>query len=130
MIASDIFVVLLLLCIAAHSCHLLSLEYSKSKLSRALRKHENICLLPAVSVGLSLAVVISSALTQPVGSAQCSADSEVNGDIGGIGILLGLFLPSITLVTILLSGHWKAEPSGAKELCMAHLASMLLPLYL
>lgn len=124
MIVSDAFLILLLACIAAYSSHLLLLEYAEAKLPRWMRNHQILCCIPIMSVCLSIAVVIASALTKPSGSPQCSEDSEINADIGGIGVLLGLFLPSALLVVVLLSGHWKAEPSGAKELCMAHMASM------
>jgi hypothetical protein len=45
--------------------------------------------------------------------------------VGGIGVLLGLFLPCGLLFFVLLSGHFRAETSGAKELYMAQLASMI-----
>jgi hypothetical protein len=57
----------------------------------------------------------------------CSDDKkDINPDVGGIGILLGLFLPCLVLLGVLISGHYKAETSGVKELCMAQCASALL----
>lgn len=121
MIVSDAFLILLLACIAAYSSHLLLLEYAEAKLPRWMRNHQTLCYIPIMSVCLSIAVVIASALTKPSESPQCSEDFKINADIGGTGVLLGLFLPSALLVVVLLSGHWKAEPSGAEELCMAHM---------
>ncbi|KAH6616348.1 hypothetical protein C7974DRAFT_43360 [Boeremia exigua] len=121
----DVFLILLLTCITAHSCQILLLEYFRKQLPRRLKQHENIWYLPATSICLSVAVVVASALTKPNTTTQCLQDVEVNADIGGIGVLLGLFLPTVVIGMVLLSGHWKAEPSGAKELCMAHMANLL-----
>lgn len=52
-------------------------------------------------------------------------DQEINPDIGGIGVLLGLFWPSVALAITLALGHKKTEASGAKELCLAHVANLL-----
>ena len=50
---------------------------------------------------------------------------EINPDVGGIGVLLGLFLPCLVLLVVLILGHFTAHTSGAKELCMAQCASKL-----
>ena len=57
-------------------------------------------------------------------STLCMDETTINLDIGGIGVLLGLFLPCILLLLVLISGHFKAERSGAKEVCMAQCACM------
>jgi len=48
----------------------------------------------------------------------------LNPDIGGIGVRLGLYVPLFVSCVSLFAGHWHAEPSGVKELCLAQLASM------
>ena len=77
------------------------------------------------SILLSVALVAVSATTRKDSPAACSAEElGLNPDIGGIGVLMGLFLPCLPLVLILCLGHWRAETFGVKELCIAQLASM------
>ena len=52
-------------------------------------------------------------------------NNEINPDVGGIGVLLGLFLPCLVLLLVLILGHFTAHTSGAKELCIAQFASKL-----
>ncbi|KAH7117597.1 hypothetical protein B0J11DRAFT_570843 [Dendryphion nanum] len=52
-------------------------------------------------------------------------DATINQDIGGVGVLIGLFLPCLVLLFVLGMGHFKSETSGPKELCMAQLANLL-----
>jgi hypothetical protein len=68
-------------------------------------------------------VVISAAIT-PKESPQCVLDGDINPDIGGVGVLLGLCLPSMVLLVVLIGGHKRTTSTGAKELCLAHVASM------
>jgi hypothetical protein len=124
----DAFLATYLLCIAAYSIQLLLLEYWRNTLPECLRVAKRLRVLPIASLCLSVAIVtvlvVSSATDTSKSSNECADDSEINADIGGIGVLLGLFVPSGTLMLVLFSGHWKAETSGAKELCVAQMASM------
>lgn len=80
---------------------------------------------PWVCLALSIVAVVIVPIRVNSSVQTCSEEnSEVNPDIGGIGVLIGLFLPCVILLLVLLSGHFTAETSGAKELCMAQCASM------
>lgn len=119
----DMFLILMCTCIAAHSCHLLLLEYAKARLPLWMARRGSIRYMPVASFILSLVVSIIQAWRKPLYTGTCSNEYNINPDIGGIGVLLGLFLPSLVLWMVLISGHWKAEPLGAKELCNAQMAN-------
>ncbi|KAF2490848.1 hypothetical protein BU16DRAFT_595446 [Lophium mytilinum] len=81
--------------------------------------------LPAISVVLSIALVVVVAIQRRTSTIECSENElQINPDIGGIGVLLGLFLSCLCLLLVLLSGHFEAKTSGAKELCIAQLANL------
>jgi hypothetical protein len=111
-------------CIALYSVHLLLLEFRRKYLPALLIRVKSLRILPFVSLFLSAVVVLTSAKTNRTSSQRCPQDGEINPDIGGIGVLLGLFLPSIALAVLLMLGHTIAEASGTKELCVAQIASM------
>jgi hypothetical protein len=115
-------------CIVLYSTHLLLLEFRKKQLPTLFVRVKSLRILPVVSLFLSVVIVFTSARTDRTSSQQCPQDGEINPDIGGIGVLLGLFLPSIALAVLLILGHTMAEASGTKELCVAQIASMEAPL--
>jgi hypothetical protein len=61
--------------------------------------------LPATSLYLSIVVVGISTLQEVEIAHACSENFAINPDIGGIGVLLGLFVPSVALAIVLLLGH-------------------------
>lgn len=86
-------------------------------------------LLRAGPVVCSLLATIALVLVPLIGSSRFKAclqeNSEINPDVGGIGVLLGLFLPCLVILVVLFLGHFTVHTSGAKELCMAQCASEL-----
>ena len=80
--------------------------------------------LPVSAVCLSLVIIGISTLRDEDNPQACPQEFAINPDIGGIGVLLGLFVPSVALAIALLLGHKTSEPFGAKELCLAHMASI------
>lgn len=123
MARSDVPLALYLVCIVLYSMHLLVLEFWKRILPLSLTKAKSLRILPIASLCLSIIVVATSANKSRT-DLKCEQDGEINPDIGGIGVLLGLFLPSLALAILLLLGHKKSEPCGTKELCVAQIASM------
>jgi hypothetical protein len=91
-------------------------QTSKSK-ARLLRIGPAVCMI--------IAVVATVVVSIRAGSSETCLedDNTVNPDVGGIGVLLSLFLPCLVLVIVLLLGHFTAENTGPKELCMAQCAS-------
>jgi hypothetical protein len=126
---STVPLILYLICIALYSVHLLLLEFRKKQLPAPFIKVKNLRVLPIASLSLSVIVIATSAYTSKTSSQKCSQDGKINPDIGGIGVLLGLFLPSIILAILLLLGHTTTEAYGTKELCVAQIASMDALLY-
>jgi hypothetical protein len=114
-------------CIFLYSVHLLLLEFKRKHLLAHFVRVKSLRILPVVSLFLSVVIVLTSAKTARKTSQQCPQDGEINPDIGGVGVLLGLFLPSIALAVLLMLGHTIAEASGTKELCVAQIASMKSP---
>jgi hypothetical protein len=115
-------------CIFLYSAHLLLLEFRRKHLPALFVRVKCLRVLPIVSLFLSVVIVLTSAKTAKTTSQQCPQDGEINPDIGGVGVLLGLFLPSIALAVLLMLGHTIAEASGTKEICVAQIASMKAPL--
>jgi amino acid transporter len=113
-------------CMVMCSIHVILLEYRKSWLPRKLRKHSVVRMLPITCVALSIIMVVVSAAITPKESPQCALDGEINPDIGGVGVLLRLCIPTIVLLIVLILGHKRNTSTGAKELCLAHVASMLI----
>jgi hypothetical protein len=117
-----------LLCIVAYSIQLLLLEYRINTLPEYLCVAKSLRALSAASLCLSVAIVtvviVSSAADISKCFNECAQGSKINADIGGIGVLLGFFGPFGTLMLVLSSEHWKDETSGAKELCVAQMASL------
>jgi hypothetical protein len=111
-------------CIVLYSVHLLLLEFRRKQLPALLVRVKTLRILPVVTLFLSTVIVITSAKTNRTTSQHCPQDGDINPDIGGVGVLLGLFLPSIALAVLLVLGHTIAEASGTKELCVAQIASM------
>jgi hypothetical protein len=128
MALSDVPLALYSACIALYSVHLLLLEFRRKQLPALLVRVKTLRILPVVSLFLSVVIVLTSAKTARTTSQQCPQDGEINPDIGGVGVLLGLFLPSIALAVLLMLGHTIAEASGTKELSVAQIASMEAPL--
>ncbi len=79
--------------------------------------------LPCLAFLLSIPLIALSATTRHDDTDGCDGELKMNNDIGGIGVLLGLFLPPCILVLILVYGHFKSYTFGAKELCIAQMAS-------
>jgi len=77
------------------------------------------------SILATIVFVIALSLRNSKSEACSQEDNEINPDIGGIGVLLGLFLPCFVLLVVLFFGHFTAHTSGAKEICMAQFASKL-----
>ena len=124
--ASAILLSIYLICTTSYVLHLLLFKFYREGLPRALRSTLSLRILPAVSVLISLILVITAQRSDRNGLTGCSEeDLRINPDLGGIGVLLGMFLPCIVLLLVLVSGHWNASTFGAKELCMAQLASMV-----
>jgi hypothetical protein len=92
-----------------------------------LRRSKSMWALPLTSLCLSLIIVGTSSSHNVDHVDACSEDLAINPDIGGIGVLLGLFVPSMALMVVLVLGHWTSEPFAAKELCLAHMASTNCP---
>jgi hypothetical protein len=57
------------------------------------------------------------------GLSEASLENLVNPDIGGIGVVFGLFTNCFAIAVVLIFGHIKSETSGVKELCIAQLYS-------
>jgi hypothetical protein len=73
---------------------------------------------------LALIALIAIPMNARIRTKMCVDDKEdIDPDVGGIGILLGLFVPCLVLLGMPFVGHFKAEISGVKELCMAQCAS-------
>lgn len=136
MAAVDILLITQIVCAVFYCLYLLYLYYSKrtaienSREAKAVdaksaRVAASLRICPITCVILSLIAVIFKVKDAERRIDECPEDDfEINPDIGGIGVLLGLFLPCLVLLLVLVSGHFKAETSGAKELCMAQCASM------
>jgi len=79
---------------------------------------------PAICLILAVVATVLAPLHSKTSIETCPEDEKtINPDVGGIGVLLGLFLPCLVLLLVLLSGHFTSGTSGAKELCMAQCAS-------
>jgi hypothetical protein len=85
--------------------------------------------LPVLIFVLSIPLIAVSATTRRDHIDGCEDELQMNNDIGGIGVLLGLFLPPCVLVLILIWGHFESYTFGAKELCVAQMASKWIELY-
>jgi hypothetical protein len=115
-------------CALVYTLQLLYLNYHRLRQGdiadgRTKRRARNLCLLPTVCVGISL-VATAVILARANSSDACfEDDNTVNPDVGGIGALLSLFSPCLILLFVLVLGHFTAENTGAKELCMAQCAS-------
>jgi hypothetical protein len=72
----------------------------------------------------SIIILTKSRNTTEVCTEANEANEAIDLDVGGIGVLLGLFLPCLMLFIFLILGHFMPESSGAKELCIAQCASM------
>lgn len=46
---------------------------------------------------------------------------NMNPDIAGVGVRVGLYIPQGMAALTLILGHWHAEPCGIKELCIVQL---------
>lgn len=119
-----------LACTVFYTLHFVLFKLSRTVLPRALRSTASLRALPAISVIVSSSLTLVAIKNQSNSLASCSEDElKINPDIGGIGVLLGMFLPCGYLLLVLESGHWNPGTFGAKELCMAQLASMLFLVY-
>jgi len=95
-------------------------EATSKKRARLLRAGPIACSALAI-IALVLVLLPSNSRSE-----ACSPENhEINPDVGGIGVLLGLFLPCLVLLVVLFLGHFTAHSSGAKELCMGQCASKL-----
>ena len=95
-------------------------EATSRKRARLLRAGPVVCSILAI-VALILVLLLGDSRSE-----ACSPENnEINPDVGGIGVLFGLFLPCLVLLGVLFLGHYTAHTSGAKELCMAQCASKL-----
>ncbi|KAF2013053.1 hypothetical protein BU24DRAFT_425617 [Aaosphaeria arxii CBS 175.79] len=124
--SSNVLIILYIVCIALHSGQTLRLEYWQRRSPEALNKTTNHIYLRAfaiLSLILSVPPIVTSARQSP--PSMCQDGLDVNADIGGIGVLLGLFWPAAALKITLVLGHRKTETSGAKELCLAHMANLI-----
>jgi hypothetical protein len=66
--------------------------------------------LPATSIVSSLILVLVGTRNQHNGTTGCSDEElQMKPDVGGIGVLLGLFLPCGLLFLVLVSGHFKGN---------------------
>jgi len=125
----NIFLVTTSVCAFAYTVHLVYLdrirlrsgiiaETTSRKRARLLRAGPVVCSTLA-TIALILVPILGNH-----GFEACSQEGhDVNPDVGGIGVLLGLFLPCLALLVVLCLGHFTAHTSGAKELCMAQFAS-------
>jgi len=95
-------------------------EDTSRKRARLLQAGPVIC-----SILAAIALVVVPLLGNSRSEACLQENHEINPDVGGIGVLLGLFLPCLVLLLVLILGHFTAHTSGAKELCMAQCASKL-----
>ncbi|PVI01974.1 hypothetical protein DM02DRAFT_727526, partial [Periconia macrospinosa] len=57
-------------------------------------------------------------------SKACREEFSINPDLGGVGALLALMLPSFLIIFVLILGHLKPETSGAKEVCLAQVGNL------
>jgi hypothetical protein len=89
------------------------------------RRARNLCIIPFVCVVISLVATVVVSACANSSDACFEDDNTVNPDVGGIGVLLSLFSPCLILLFVLVLGHFTAENTGAKELCMAQCASRL-----
>jgi hypothetical protein len=82
-----------------------------------------LCTGPAVCAIVSLIATVVVSIRAESSDTCFEEDNIINPDVGGIGVLLSLFAPCLVLVAVLVLGHFTAENSGTKELCMAQCAS-------
>lgn len=122
---SEAFLIFYIICIALYSAHLISLEFASDRLPKIFKRAHNLSILPLTSLVLSIVVTALAAVKSATASSrECSQDGDINPDIGGVGVLFGLFLPTTTLAMTLFIGNFTAEAFGTKELCLAQIASM------
>ena len=95
-------------------------EITSRKRARLLRAGPVVC-----SILATIALVCVPLLGKSRSEGCLQENNEINPDVGGIGVLLGLFLPCLVLLVVLILGHFTVHTSGAKELCMAQCASKL-----
>jgi len=95
-------------------------EATSRKRARLLQAGPIVC-----SILAAIALVLVPLLGNSRSEACLHENNEINPDVGGIGVLLGLFLPCLVLLLVLFLGHFTVHTSGAKELCMAQCASKL-----
>jgi hypothetical protein len=84
-------------------------------------------LLPVVSLVLTIWYALSPIVCRydvsNCGLIEAAQESVMNPDIGGIGVVLGLFINCFAIAVVLMFGHVKSETSGMKELWVAQLYS-------
>ncbi|KAH7086016.1 hypothetical protein BKA63DRAFT_575416 [Paraphoma chrysanthemicola] len=86
---------------------------------RHLRIGPVVCLILAV-LGTIVVPITARADGQP-----CTNESEdINPDVGGLGVLIGLFSPCFVLLLVMFFGHFSNGNTGAKELCIAQCANL------
>jgi hypothetical protein len=110
-----------------HALYLTSIHWKRSRIGPFNRAWDvrKLRIAPFVCTLLALIGSIVISLKSRNTAILCADTNEaINLDVGGIGVLLGLFLPCLVLLMVLVSGHFILETSGAKELCVAQCASM------
>ncbi|KAK6415909.1 hypothetical protein LTR81_010454 [Elasticomyces elasticus] len=67
---------------------------------------------------------ITACISLATGPAQTCGATALNADIGGIGVLVGIYFPAMLAILSLAAGHWHTCEAGTKEIGVVLLANL------